>query len=232
MLTVKGLVSSYGSTRILSGVDLELGLREVVAVIGRNGVGKTTFLKTIMGIVPTVSGGVFFENRDISALSTHEVAKAGLGYVPQGRGIFDKLSVEENLRMGLRARSATTDSIPGFIFEKFPILWERRRQQAGTLSGGQKQQLAISRALCGDPKLLLLDEPSEGIQPNIVQEIGAFIRELVETRDISVLIVEQNLELVDQVSDRFDIMVKGQIVRTGSGGELWDEQMLKEYLSV
>ena len=134
--------------------------------------------------------------------------------------------------MGLRSNPEPSSGIPEFIYEKFPILKERRVQLAGTLSGGQKQQLAISRALCGDPKILLLDEPSEGIQPNIVQEIGAFIRDLIATRDIAVLIVEQNLELVGLACDRFDIMVKGEIVKSGTKDELDDEEMLKEYLSV
>lgn len=232
MLKVENLTSGYGSAQILNGVNLELGDKEVVAVLGRNGVGKTTFLKSIMGIVPPAAGSVLLEGREISGHPTHEIARYGIGYVPQGRGIFGKLTVEENLRMGLRASRKPATAIPDFVFETFPILDERREQPAGTLSGGQKQQLAISRALCGEPKLLLLDEPSEGIQPNIVHEIGVFIRKLVESRNISVLIVEQNLELVGIGSDRFEIMVKGELVHRGTKNELEDEEMLKEYLSV
>lgn len=232
MLKVKQLTSGYGSAQILNGTNIELRNKEVVALLGRNGVGKTTLLKTIMGIVPSTSGSVFFREQDIAALPTFVVAKLGIAYVPQGRGIFDKLSVEENLRMGLRAATTPTDEIPSFVFEEFPILAERRNQISGTLSGGQKQQLAISRALCSDPQILLLDEPSEGIQPNIVHGIGSFIRGLVDERDISVLIVEQNLELIQLASDRFEIMVKGEIVHSGANTDLSNEEMLKKYLSV
>jgi branched-chain amino acid transport system ATP-binding protein len=232
MLKVTALKSAYGSAQILNGVNLEVNKGEVLALLGRNGVGKTTLLKTIMGIVEPMGGEVFVDGRPATSLSTHNIAKAGIGYVPQGRGIFDKLTVEENLKMGLRANSSRSASIPAFVFERFPILNERRNQIAGTMSGGQKQQLAISRALCGDPKVLLLDEPSEGIQPNIVQDIGVFIRHLAETRDISVLLVEQNLGLIKSACDRFAIMVKGEIVHSGAPSELDDEELLQRYLSV
>lgn len=232
MLKVSSLKAAYGSAQILNGTNLEVKNKEVLAVLGRNGVGKTTLLKSIMGIVPPSSGSILLGKEEIHQLPTHEIAMRGIGYVPQGRGIFDKLTVEENLQMGLRSRPDGSNEIPSFVYEKFPILDERKSQLAGTMSGGQKQQLAISRALCGDPKILLLDEPSEGIQPNIVHEIGVFIRELVSERDISVLIVEQNLELIGLASDRFDIMVKGQIVHSGIKSDLGDEEMLKEYLSV
>ena len=232
MLTIEALASGYGSAQILNHANLKVGKGEVVALLGRNGVGKTTLLKTIMGIVRPASGKTMLDGRLISNLRTHEIAKAGIGYVPQGRGIFDKLTVEENLRMGLRANSSASADIPDFVFERFPILHERRRQIAGTMSGGQKQQLAISRAMCGDPKVLLLDEPSEGIQPNIVQDIGVFIRHMAETREISVLLVEQNLGLVKSSADRFAIMVKGEVVYSGMPAELEDEEVLQRYLSV
>jgi len=232
MLKINALTSAYGSAQILNGVDLEVGKGEVVALLGRNGVGKTTLMKTLMGIVKPTGGEALLEGRAITGLRTHEIAKTGLGYVPQGRGIFDKLTVEENLRMGLRSNPAASADIPDFVFEKFPILHERRQQIAGTMSGGQKQQLAISRAMCGDPKVLLLDEPSEGIQPNIVQDIGVFIRELVRTHEISVLLVEQNLGLVKSAADRFAVMVKGEVVYRGAPDELDDEELLQRYLSV
>ena len=232
MLNISQLISAYGSAQILNGVDLNVGEGQVVALLGRNGVGKTTFLKTIMNIIPFTKGDVTLSGRAITGLKTHEIAKAGIGYVPQGRGIFDKLTVEENLKMGLRANPSSSAGVPDFIFERFPILAERRRQIAGTMSGGQKQQLAISRALCGEPKVLLLDEPSEGIQPNIVQDIGHFIRELAVTRGISTLLVEQNLGLVKGAADRFAIMVKGQVIYGGSPSELDDEELLQRYLSV
>ncbi len=232
MLTIKTLTAAYGSTQILNGVDLEVGKGEVVALLGRNGVGKTTLLKTIMGIVRPKSGETALDGRVITHTRTHDIAKAGVGYVPQGRGIFDKLTVEENLKMGLRANPSTSADVPAFVFERFPILNERRRQIAGTLSGGQKQQLAISRAICGDPKVLLLDEPSEGIQPSIVQDIGVFIRHLTEALGISVLLVEQNLGLVSNAADRFAIMVKGEVVHSGLSAELDDEKLLQRHLSV
>ncbi|MGV2130618.1 urea ABC transporter ATP-binding subunit UrtE [Agrobacterium vitis] len=232
MLKINALTSAYGSAQVLNRINLEVGKGEVLAVLGRNGVGKTTLLKTLMAIVPPTGGHVELDGKEITGHRTHEIARAGIGYVPQGRGIFDKLTVEENLRMGLRANAASGQDIPDFLFERFPILNERRQQIAGTMSGGQKQQLAISRALCGDPKMLLLDEPSEGIQPNIVQDIGLFVRELAQTRAISVLLVEQNLGLVKAASDRFVIMVKGEIVHQGSPDELDDEKLLQRYLSV
>ena len=232
MLDIDSLTAAYGSAQILNGVTLDVGEGEVVALLGRNGVGKTTLMKTAMGLVPATGGRVSLRGHDISGMPTHGIARAGISYVPQGRGIFDKLTVEDNLKMGLRANPSASAGIPAFIFDRFPILAERRRQIAGTMSGGQKQQLAISRALCGDPKVLLLDEPSEGIQPNIVQDIGLFLRELVTTRKISVLLVEQNLGLVEAAADRFAIMVKGEIVRKGVPAELRDEALLQRYLSV
>ena len=232
MLKIDALTSAYGSAQILNGVNLEVAKGEVLALLGRNGVGKTTLLKTIMAIVAPTGGRINLDNREITACRIHEIAKAGIGYVPQGRGIFDKLTVEENLRMGLRANASSSAEIPDFLFERFPILNERRQQIAGTMSGGQKQQLAISRALCGDPKLLLLDEPSEGIQPNIVHDIGLFIRELAQARGISVLLVEQNLGLIKTASDHFAIMVKGEVVHHGAPGELDNEELLQRYLSV
>ena len=232
MLDIDSLTAAYGSAQILNGVTLDVGEGEVVALLGRNGVGKTTLMKTAMGLVPATGGRVSLRGHDISGMPTHGIARAGISYVPQGRGIFDKLTVEDNLKMGLRANPSASAGIPAFIFDRFPILAERRRQIAGTMSGGQKQQLAISRALCGDPKVLLLDEPSEGIQPNIVQDIGLFLRELVTTRMISVLLVEQNLGLVEAAADRFAIMVKGEIVHKGVPAELRDEALLQRYLSV
>lgn len=232
MLSIENLTAGYGSARILNGIDLSVAPREVVALLGRNGVGKTTLMKAIMGIVPPASGSVTFLDAEIAGWPTHRIARGGIGYVPQGRGIFDKLTVEENLLMGLRSLDRPSNVIPDFIYDRFPILKERRRQVAGTLSGGQKQQLAISRALCGEPRLLLLDEPSEGIQPNIVQDIGAFLRELVATRDIAVIVVEQNLSLVESAADRFCMMDKGRIQHRGPVADLQDEAVLKEFLSV
>lgn len=232
MLRVDALKSAYGSAQILNGVNLNVGEGEVVALLGRNGVGKTTLMKTIMNLIPATGGDVRLKDRAFTGMPTYHIARSGIGYVPQGRGIFDKLTVEENLRMGLRANTAVSAAIPDYVFERFPILAERRRQLAGTMSGGQKQQLAISRAMCGDPSVLLLDEPSEGIQPNIVQDIGLFLRELVSTRKVSILMVEQNLGLVRAAADRFAIMVKGEIVYGGHPVELENEDLLQRYLSI
>jgi urea ABC transporter ATP-binding protein UrtE len=232
MLSVSALTAAYGSAQILNGVNLAVGKGEVVALLGRNGVGKTTLLKSLMSIVPATGGKVELNGKSITSKPTHAIAKAGIGYVPQGRGIFDKLTVEENLRMGLRANPSSSADIPDFVFQRFPILHERRQQIAGTMSGGQKQQLAISRAMCGAPSVLLLDEPSEGIQPNIVQDISVFIRELAESHAISVLLVEQNLELVKSAAHRFAIMVKGEVAHSGEPPDLDDEELLRRYLSV
>lgn len=232
MLNIDAITSGYGSAQILNGVDLTVRQGEVVALLGRNGVGKTTLLKTLMGIVKSTGGSASLAGENISGTATHLIAKAGIGYVPQGRGIFDDLTVEENLKMGLRANPSPSAEIPDYIYDRFPILNERRRQIARTMSGGQKQQLALSRAMCGDPKVLLLDEPSEGIQPNIVQDIGLFLRDLVTTRRICVLLVEQNLHLVKAASDRFAIMVKGKIVHSGVPEDLESEELLQRYLSV
>lgn len=232
MLQVDSLCSGYGSAQVLNGTTLGVTKGEVVALLGRNGVGKTTLLKTIMDIIPARSGTVGLDGGVISGKKTFDIARQGIGYVPQGRGIFDKLTVEENLKMGLRAAATVTATIPEFLYERFPVLHERKNQIAGTMSGGQKQQLAISRALCGEPKLLLLDEPSEGIQPNIVQDIANFIHELAATRAISTLLVEQNLSLVKGAADRILIMVKGEIAYEGVPGDLDDEELLQRYLSV
>jgi len=232
MLKVEQLTGGYGSAQVLNGVDLNVNTKEVVALLGRNGVGKTTLLKSIIGVLPPKGGKVLIDGEPVERMPTFAVARRGISYVPQGRGIFDKLSVEENLQIGLRACRKRSDSIPDFIYERFPILHERRQQQAGSMSGGQKQQLAISRALCSDPKVLLLDEPSEGIQPNIVQDIGRLLRELVAEREMAVVVVEQNLELVRQACDRFCIMVKGQIVHSGDKSGLDDEELLTTHLSV
>jgi urea ABC transporter ATP-binding protein UrtE len=232
MLSLSTVTSAYGSAQVLNGASLSVQAGEVLALLGRNGVGKTTLLKTIMNLVAPTGGELMLDGRRLNGLQTHEIARAGVGYVPQGRGIFDKLTVLENLEMGLRCNSNSKAVIPPLVYERFPILHERRSQVAGTLSGGQKQQLAISRALCGGPKILLLDEPSEGIQPNIVQDIGAFIRHLVETQNIAVLMVEQNLNLVKGAASRFAMMVRGEIVHEGAVPELDDENLLQKYLSV
>ena len=232
MLNLQKVTAAYGSAQILNGIDLSVNEGQIIALLGRNGVGKTTLLKSIMNIVTPTGGTINFKNSNITQLPTHQIAKSGIAYVPQGRGIFGKLSVEENLQMGLRACSDNKAKIPEFIYQKFPILFERRTQLAGTLSGGQAQQLAISRALCNRPSMLLLDEPSEGIQPNIVQQIGDFLKDLAKEQGIAILIVEQNIGLIQNACEHFHIMVKGEIAHSGTSNELDNETLLEKYLSI
>ena len=180
MLNVENLSFSYGEVQALRGVDIEVPKEQIVCVMGRNGVGKTTLMKNIMGLLKPSSGSIKMEGVELLGVPTHNRIRAGLAYVPQGRMIFPKLTVEENLRVGLSARSDKQTQIPEEIYELFPILKEMAKRMGGDLSGGQQQQLAIGRALATDPKVLILDEPTEGIQPNIIQQIGAILEQLVE----------------------------------------------------
>jgi urea transport system ATP-binding protein len=231
LLDVTALSQSYGQSRTLWDVDISLGAGEALSLIGRNGVGKTTLLSCLMGLVPTSGGTVRFNGVDLTGLPPEARAPLGIGYVPQGRMIFPLLTVEENLRVGLRARRGGPKSIPGRVFELFPVLESMLSRRGGDLSGGQQQQLAIGRALVLEPKLLILDEPTEGIQPSIVKEIGEVIRRLVRELGMTVLVVEQKLPFVRRVCDRFSIMDKGRIVASGGMGDLSDE-LVRSYLSV
>ena len=183
MLSVEGLSFSYGAVRVLNEVSLSVPRGRIVCVMGRNGVGKTTLMKNVMGLLKPEFGMVLLDGRDLTSLSAHQRARAGLGLVPQGRQIFPRLTIEENLRVGLQARRDRQRKIPEFIYEIFPLLKEMGRRKGGDLSGGQQQQLAIGRALVGDPQVLLLDEPTEGIQPNIIQQIGEVLRNLVAEQE-------------------------------------------------
>ncbi len=201
LLTVEGLRSGYGGKPVLQGVDLSVRDREVTAVIGRNGVGKSTLMKAVIGLLPTTEGTIRFNGTEIGAETPHARARRGIGYVPQGSDVFPPMSVEENLRVGLSISGArTTDFEP--VYAYFPILKERRRQAAGTLSGGQQQQLAIGRVLVGQPTLLLLDEPSEGIQPSIVQDIARIVVELNRKTGLTVVLVEQNIDMIGAMVKR------------------------------
>jgi urea ABC transporter ATP-binding protein UrtE len=212
MLRVEGLTGGYGDSRVLHGVDLEVAAGEVVALMGRNGMGKTTLLRRCMGLLPARAGTIRFEGTDITHLATHRIVRAGLGYVAQGREIFDDLSVADNLRLSLLgcARSAP----PAALLDWFPILAERCDQRAGTLSGGEQQMLAIARALAPEPRLLLLDEPSEGIQPSLVHAIGERLGGIVRQTGLTLLLVEQNVDLVTTLADRVVFMERGRIVET------------------
>ena len=231
MLQIKNINQYYGQSHILW--DLSLNLKEGTCgcLIGRNGVGKTTLLKCITGVLPVRDGVIEFNGKNINKLSTEARARSGIGFVPQGREIFPLLTVEENLKISLGARSDKLKTIPNQIYELFPVLKEMKSRRGGDLSGGQQQQLAIGRALVLDPKLLILDEPTEGIQPNIVRDIGEVIRMLNRELGLTVLLVEQKLPFARRVADDFFIMEKGSVVATGPIAEL-NDSLVQKYLSV
>ncbi len=232
MLRVEGIRAAYGSAPVLTGVDLDVREAEILVLFGRNGVGKTTLMRVLVGLLKPTDGRVEFGGAEVTGQLPHRLAKRGMAYVPQGRGIFPKLTVRENLLVGTRARPDGDESIPDQIYAYFPILRERSGQLGGTLSGGEQQMLAIGRALCGGPKLLLLDEPSEGIQPNIVQQLGALIRQIVDSTGVSVLLVEQNLDLGLRTASRCAVMEKGKIVFEGAPDVFRDEAILRRYLAI
>lgn len=232
MLLVQNICASYGSVQVLNGVNLNLNENEVVALVGRNGVGKTTLMKVLIGLLKSISGKVDLNGKSITNLPPYIISRSGIAYVPQGRGIFPKLTVLENLQIGTRAQTSRHARIPSEIYSYFPILEKRLSQYGGTLSGGEQQMLSIARALCGMPKILLLDEPSEGIQPSIVQQLGDIIIKIVENSSLSVILVEQNLDLALHVAKRFIAMEKGRIVYEGTAENFRDESIQKEYLAL
>jgi urea transport system ATP-binding protein len=231
MLTIKNINQYYGQSHILWDLSLNLKQGTCGCLIGRNGVGKTTLLKCITGLLPVRDGSIQLNGYDINKLSTENRARGGIGFVPQGREIFPLLTVEENLKISLGARKDKSRFIPGLIYELFPVLKEMKHRRGGDLSGGQQQQLAIGRALVLDPKLLILDEPTEGIQPNVVRDIGDVIRKLNRELGLTVLLVEQKLPFARRVADDFFIMEKGSVVATGPIADLKDD-LVQRYLSV
>jgi len=231
MLKIAGMNQYYGQSHTLWDLDLDFPEGQVTCVMGRNGVGKTTLMQCIMGLLPLRSGIMEYAGKDLARLPAERRAGLGIGYVPQGRQIFPLLTVEENLQVGLAARTDGVRKIPGFIFELFPVLKDMLGRRGGDLSGGQQQQLAIGRALGVDPKLLILDEPTEGIQPNIVQEIGDIIRRLNHEHGLTVILVEQKLPFARRVADRFVLMERGRLMALGPMAELGDD-IVKQYLTV
>ena len=230
MLSVENLNQYYGGSHILRDLSFTAETGKVTALLGRNGVGKTTLLKCLMGLVPAKSGKISFDGRDITRLPSHERVKAGIGYVPQGREIFPRLTALENLQMGLATRPAGT-AIPKRIFEMFPVLEQMLKRRGGDLSGGQQQQLAIGRALAMQPRLLILDEPTEGIQPSIIKDIERAIRSLAATGEMAILLVEQYYDFAESLADQYLLMERGEFIMRGRG-ETMPQDGVREALAV
>jgi urea transport system ATP-binding protein len=232
MLQVEKINQHYGSSHTLRGVSLELEKGKCMALLGRNGVGKTTLLKCLMGVLPVSAGSVKLEGRDITKLAPHQRARAGIAYVPQGREIFARLTVEENLLMGLATHSGKkAHTIKGEVYELFPVLKEMLHRRGGDLSGGQQQQLAIARALLAEPKLIILDEPTEGIQPSIIKDIGNVIRLLRQRGDMAILLCEQYFDFAHELADQFMVLSRGEVVASGAQAVMNDSEV-KRHLAV
>ena len=231
MLVVEDLESGYGEMQVLWGVTLSVGKASIVAVLGPNGAGKTTLMKTIMGIVKPWRGKIVFNNNDVTRLKPHEKVKLGMTLVPEGRRLFPELSVEENLILGAYVHGGRLDKVSDMldlVYALFPILRERRKQKAGTLSGGEQQMLAIARALMTKPRLLLLDEPSQGIAPKLVMDIFTALKELKETHGLGILLVEQNVAAALKIADYVYIMDMGRIIKSGNVEEILSDKAIRE----
>ncbi|WP_312600884.1 urea ABC transporter ATP-binding subunit UrtE [Pseudomonas luteola] len=221
MLQVNELHQYYGGSHILRGLSFEARVGEVTCLLGRNGVGKTTLLKCLMGLLPSKQGSVTWEGNVITSLKPHQRIHAGVAYVPQGREIFPRLTVEENLLMGLsRFPAGQAKEVPDFIYELFPVLKQMKHRRGGDLSGGQQQQLAIGRALASQPRLLILDEPTEGIQPSVIKEIGTVIKRLAVKGDMAILLVEQFYDFAAELADHYLVMSRGEIIQRGQGTQM------------
>lgn len=219
MLKVEGVNQYYGGSHILRGLDFEAKAGEVTVVLGRNGVGKTTLLKSLVGLVSIKSGSIRLDGTEVQRLTPYERVRRGIGYVPQGREIFGRLTVEDNLRMGLASKPGSTP-IPTELYELFPVLKQMLGRRGGDLSGGQQQQLAIARALAAGPKLLILDEPTEGIQPSVIKDIGRVIRKLADRGDMAIILVEQYYDFAAELADQYLVMERGEIVLRGRGADM------------
>ncbi len=232
ILEVNDLRSGYATGDVLQGVSLALEGPGIVGVIGRNGMGKTTLMRTIIGLLPARHGTIRLRGEDVTRLRAEDRARSGVGYVPQGRGMFAGMSVLDNLRTGLFINDGRREAQFDLVYGYFPFLRQRAKQLAGTLSGGQQEMLALARALIGGPDLLLLDEPSDGVQPSIIDEIGDFLTNLVYAQGVAVLIVEQNVDLIRRVVDRAHVLEKGRIVATLAGETIRDGELLAEHLAI
>ncbi|MDO9459677.1 MAG: urea ABC transporter ATP-binding subunit UrtE [Alphaproteobacteria bacterium] len=229
MLEVRNLNVAYGQSQVLHGLDFTVRPGEIVAIVGRNGMGKTTLMKSLIGVVPVKSGQIIADGADVTALPSHARVANGLAYVPQGRQIFGAMTVEENIKTGLSATNRRV--IPDEIYSLFPILWEFNKRRGGNLSGGQQQQLAIARALASDPKVLLLDEPTEGIQPSIIKDLANVLKEIRDMRNLCIIVSEQVLSFVLGVADRILVLENGRIVHTDVR-EGVDEAAITRFLAV
>lgn len=230
MLTVENLNQYYGGSHILRNLSFEVKTGEVTSLLGRNGVGKTTLLRSLMGTVPVKSGTIRFGDIDITKTPSYERVRAGIGYVPQGREIFPRLTVHENLLMGLAPKSADTP-LPSHIFDMFPVLKQMLKRRGGDLSGGQQQQLAIGRALAASPKLLILDEPTEGIQPSIIKDIESVIRALAQEGSMGILLVEQYYDFACSLADQYLLMERGELIKRGAGANM-EQDGVRDLLAV
>ncbi|HEY1542848.1 MAG TPA: urea ABC transporter ATP-binding subunit UrtE [Xanthobacteraceae bacterium] len=229
MFDVSNLSSAYGQSQVLHGIDLSVARGEIVALVGRNGMGKSTLMKSLIGLMPTQSGRIAVDGVDVTPLASHQRVAKGLAYVPQGRQIFGTMTVRENIETGLVVTGK--DEVPREIYDLFPILADFEKRRGGNLSGGQQQQLAIARALASDPKVLLLDEPTEGIQPSIIKDIARLLREIRTLRDICIVVCEQVLSFVLDVADRILVMESGRIVHSDTRANA-DEAAIARFLTV